>query len=276
MASDLQIWNRAAFAAGETKPIQSKQDTANAAVLLSYLYDDILREVLAFHPWTWARAQAGLVEISEQVKTYIGDGGTLDYLIPYANSDQSQIAVTINGVAKLFGTDWTYTEPTDGYQGKVTFLVAPAAATSVAITVKTERTGWDFIYAVPPKCVKPLALLGEGQRQTMIVDPGERVPFEVMLNNDDSGLIICTNDDSFETLEYTRLVTNAAIYPPQFVAALVARLAAPLIEAIPKKPKDAQAKMQEYFALVGEAVRVDNESVGEQETPPSPGEVARW
>jgi hypothetical protein len=276
VASELSIWNRAAIAAGETQPINSKQDPAQAAVLLSFLYDDAVRELLAFHPWTWAKAQAGLVQVADQSIDYIGDGGTVEYLIPYDNSDASQIAVTINGVEKTVGTHWTYTEPTDGFQGKVTFLVAPAAASAIKITVVTRRTGWDFIYAVPANCVKPLALLGEGQRQSMIVDPSERVPFEVMVNNGESGFLICTNDDSFETLEYTRLVRNAGLYPSHFVEALVRRLAAPLIEAIPKKPKEARLVMQDCFVWLNEAIRVDNESVGEQETPPSPGEVARW
>lgn len=275
MASDIQIWNRAAIAAGETQPISSKQDTAQAAVLLSFLYDDIVRELLATHPWSWAKAQTKLVAIGEQSVDYIGDGGTVEYVIPYDNSDASQVVVTVAGNEKTVGVDWMYTEPTDGYQGKVTFAVAPGAALAVKITVKCERTGWDFVYAVPANCVTPLALLGEGQRQSMITNLNERVPFEVMLGNGDN-LIICTNDDTFKVLEYTRLVRNAALFSPHFVEALVCRLAAPLIQAIPKKPRDSAAKMQEYYATLEVAKMVDNESLGQQENPPSPSEVARW
>ena len=272
MASELQVWNRASFAAGETVPISSKADTTIAAVLLSTFADDLLREALEYHPWSWAKAQASLVEVSSRDLPLVGDGATTEFTVPYDSSERSQLAVTVGGIA----TDaWTYVAPADGYPSRVVFAIAPGVGVAITITVSVEREGWDYIYALPADCVRPLALLAKYQRQSLIVDPVERIPFEVITNNGGNGKLICTNEE-FTKLEYTRMVTRFEIMPSAFIEALVRRYAAPLLEAIPKKPREAQDAIGSYFAWLNEAVRIDNASQGQPEVPLSPGLAARF
>ena len=267
MATKLQIWNRAASAAGETQPINSEQDPYQAAVLLAASFDDKLRELLELRPWQFAKMQATLTEVTSLTASFTGDGGTTQYVVPYDNSDPSQLTVNVAGADLDLGTGWTYTLPTNGYDGVVTLAVAPGPGVAVKITVATTRTGWEHVYALPANFVSPIALLEEGERQDALIDPRERIAFEILPSNSGNGFVLCTDQepDDFESFAYIGVPSQMNVLPGKFVEALVCLLGSMLARAIPKDMDLSRALMQDYRVALNDAVMVDNANAGQPE-----------
>lgn len=275
MASKLQVWNRAARAAGETQRIEALDDTGVVAATLADVFEDLAREAFTAREWSWATVQSPLTEVSAQSISYLGDGGQVDFRVPYdIGPDASQLTVTVNGVLAVLGAGYTYTPPTDGFSAKATFIAAPAAASTVVLTVTTTRVGWDFVFTMPDDCVRPLALLCQGERRAD-VQPRYRTPFAVVPNNGRTGYLICANTDQFTAFEYVAFVVETSMWPAHFVEAVVLRLAAHLLDAVKKSPGEAMAMMQRYEAAVGKASAVANNGMGQPPHFPSPGLAAR-
>ncbi len=275
MATKVQIWNRAARAAGETQRIGSEDPSAGVVpATLADIHDDKLREILSVREWPWAVAQAALTEVGEQAQPYTGDGVTVDFVVPYDIGDASQLTVTAGGITKTLGTDYTFTPPDNGFNARVTFVAAPAAASAIVLTVTTARVGWGHAYALPDDCLRPLALLHEGERRGDMPQHC-RTPFAVVPNNTRTGYLLCTDDDSFEVLEYVALITEPTAYPPHFVEAFVRLLAAHLLDAVKKSPGEAQAMLQLYELALSDAVMVGNSSAGHMAPPVAPALIAR-
>lgn len=276
MAIKIDILNRAAFAAGETQEIQSEEDDGPTVALLVRLFPSKLRELLEKRPWRFARLQTQLVEVTSRVKTYLGDGGTTDYLVPYDNSDPSHLSITVDGAAVEFGSGWTYTPPANGYDAKVTFVVAPAAAAAIAITVTTKRNGWEHVYELPDNFVSPVALLYDGERPQSLIDPRERIPFDIVQNNSGTGFLLCTDEDDFDAFEYVGVPTQMTILSESFVEALVCLLAAQVLKAIPKDMRRAREMMNDFRVAYNDAVAVDNANAGQLEHQESAALASRW
>lgn len=274
MATKLQIWNRAARAAGDTQRIESVADTRPTAAACADAYDDYVREVLAAREWPWAIAQAPLTEIGEQSVSYTGNDAQVAFTVSYDIGDASQIKVTVNSVELVLGTHYAFTPPTDDFSATVTFLVAPANGSAITLTVMTTRVGWDFVFSYPSNCVRPLALLHEGERRSRLPQ-AQRVPFVVVPNNSLTGYVVCADADDFEVLEYVALITEESMYPPHFAEALVRRIAAHLLDAVKKAPREAAVMMESYYQQVGIAHAVANNSGGQPEQVESPALVAR-
>jgi hypothetical protein len=202
VATKVQIFNRAARAAGETQRIADVEETGLVPTTLADVYDDFLREVLEARDWPWARAKVAL---------------------------------------------------------------SPSAET---------RVGWDFTFTLPTDCVRPLALLYEGERRELIPTK-ERTPFEVVPNDAHNGYLLCAADDEFEVLEYIAFIDSPALYPPHFVEAFVLRLAAHLLDAVKKAPAEALAMMARYENAVAVAHAVANNAAGVPAYLDPPGITAR-
>lgn len=202
MATKVQIWNRAARAAGETRQIASEDDLGVVVATLAEVHEDIVREALAAKEWPWARVQSALSAVSE------------------------------------------------------------------------TRVGWEFVYTLPADCVRPLALLHEGERRELI-PVSERLPFTVVPNDARDGYLLCTDDDEFEVLEYIPFIAEPTVYPPHFIEALVRRLAAHLLDAVKKAPDEALAMMKRYELALADAMVVALNSAGPKTKLESPGILAR-
>lgn len=281
MATQLDIWNRAAQAAGETQIIASLTETTVVATAIARVYDDFVREVLTARAWAWAIAQVPLTEVSDQTIAYSGDGATTQFTVPYDIGDASQLAVTINGVAGVPGTDYTFAPPANGFPALVTFTTAPALSVALSFVVSTSRVGWSYVYAVPSDCIRALALLHCNERRMLIREQSHtlhdvRESFAIVLNNARSGYLVVTENDDFVALEYVAFVRNPTIYPPHFVEAVVRRIAAHLLNAIKKSPQEAMAMMQQYQLALASAVAASNSSNGALVPPLTPALAARW
>jgi hypothetical protein len=273
VATKLQIVNRAARHAGETRRIEDIGEASLVATTCADVYDDFVREALEAREWPWARVKAPLTEVGEQVKSYTGDGATTLFVVPYDIGDASQLTVTVNGAAVELGTGYTFTPPDGGFAARVTFLAAPANGAAIKLVVTTTRVGWDYVFTLPTDCVRPLALLLEGERRELIPSK-QRLPFEVVPNNARTGYLLCTESDEFEVLEYVAHITEATMYPPHFVEALALRLAAHLLDAVKKAPDEAVTMMARYENAVAVAFAVANNAAGVPACLDSPGLVA--
>lgn len=276
MATKLQIWNRAARAAGETRRIESEADTTPVATALADVFDDFVREALSAKEWPWATAQSALTEVGEQSVSYTGDAAQTAFSVPYdIGADASLLAVTVNGAVLELGTGYSYTPPDGGFAAIVTFAVAPAVSAAIVLTVTTTRVGWDFVFTLPDDCLRPLALLHEGERRVML-RPEARAPFAIVPNNGRTASLLCADDNEFEVLEYTALIMETSLYPPHFVEALVRRLAAHLLDAIKKAPAEAKAMLERYEEALADAMVVANSSAGQMPVLESRALASRW
>ena len=100
----------------------------------------------------------------------------------------------------------------------------PFARTYVLPGLVTEddndRTSWKYLYRYPPDCIKIIRIIPDATVWTIphIV----RGTYEIA--SDDQGRLILTNEEEIR-VEYTRKVTNATYYTPDFILALSYHLA---------------------------------------------------
>lgn len=122
-----------------------------------------------------------------------------------------------------------------------------------------SRTGWDYIYTLPSDCIRPIALLAEDVRVSLL-GLGGAPTFEIRLNDAGNGRLLCCDLDvsveDFEVLEYIPMLTSAAIttMPRAFIDALAWRLAAELAMALKKDPTLAAKCLGAYEGSIDRAM----------------------
>lgn len=89
---------------------------------------------------------------------------------------------------------------------------------SLGLVEEDPTSEWAYSYRYPSGIVKFRKILSGTRNETN----DTRVPYRVA--SDDTGLLIYTDKSSAEG-EYTKLVTDVSLYPPDFVMALSLRLA---------------------------------------------------
>lgn len=102
---------------------------------------------------------------------------------------------------------------------------------TLGLTAET-REGWGFTYRLPADCLVPRSIWTGVRRP----GAGERIPFEVMLDDAGTGHLLCT-DMELAVLLYTAELQTVALWPPLFVEAVAARLAAKLAGSLPVRPE---------------------------------------
>ena len=91
--------------------------------------------------------------------------------------------------------------------------------TDLALIEEDPNTEWGFSYRQPSGCVKVRRILSGIRNDTR----DSRIPYKI--GNDGTGILIfCDMEDAI--LEYTELVTNPELFPPDFVLAHSYNLAA--------------------------------------------------
>jgi len=140
----------------------------------------------------------------------------------------------------------------------------------IAQDSSAEREGWDYVYALPTDCITPLALLDEDVRMGLQTKD-DRIPYEVVLGDDDTLFLCCDyDDDEFEVLEYIARNEYVPHYSGGFVSALAWLLASELALALTKDMGRSKECYQLYEYTVSEAAAQDKnrqEEDVEQETP---------
>lgn len=108
------------------------------------------------------------------------------------------------------------------------------ATKRVALALSTEtRTGWGYAYAAPADMMPEApARVWDGVREP---GEGQRIPFEVELNDAADGMLILT-DQAAAVLRYTVNDVPVGLWSPAFVLAVASQLAVLLAGALPVKP----------------------------------------
>jgi hypothetical protein len=139
-----------------------------------------------------------------------------------------------------------------------------------------ERIGWEYFYALPDDCVTPICIiLSDGSRNSLQPLAG-RTPFTVMTNDDDDGLILCTDvdGDDIDALEYVALIDDVRMMPRLFVDALVWGLTAELFYGLKKSIAEGDDALRKYELALMKAAAYDA-NIGHDARPPTPGLTAR-
>lgn len=96
----------------------------------------------------------------------------------------------------------------------------------LALTAET-RVGWGFCYTFPTDCIVA-RYIWSGERRP---GPGREIPFATTLNDARDGRLVVTDLEE-AVLRYTVRLEKVAVFPPHFVVALAAQLAAELGAAL--------------------------------------------
>jgi len=250
----VDVWNRALQYIGENEVLQDPDDDSRlAAVLCNKYWEDALEDVLSEHSWSFARQAAAMnYEVAQwdSSATYAAD--------VYVRTDNGvvwkslQPANTGNDPTTTFGTWWSYDH-----------AIAP---------------GWQYVYALPDNCVKPLWLLGEGERIAQL-QPDSWRPFAIFADSDLEGSVLAC-DVEFESdpfvLEYVGLHEYVPGWPRWFLEAVAWRLARYLALGLRKDPTVALSLCEEqYEKALAKARQKTHESAVEDQELDTPTLAAR-
>lgn len=100
----------------------------------------------------------------------------------------------------------------------------------LALTTE-ERAGWGFCYTFPNDCIVA-RYIWSGDRRP---GAGDEIPFATTLNDARDGRLVVTDAEE-AVLRYTVKLERVAVFPPHFVVALAAQLAAELGAALKVVP----------------------------------------
>lgn len=244
---------------GSNAFVESAEDRRPEAKACVRHYGTQLLQLLEAHPWPWARRQATLVEVGEQVHEEDGDGVADTFSFPYRYADTAQVTVElVEGSTETeleAGTDYTLDQPEGGGNPTVTLDAVPTVDQTVRITVATSRYGWDHVYALPNDCVTPVALL-YGEARLQMLPSESKIDFDKVINDAGDGYLLCCDYESgvdFDKFEYVAHITHAPAFSGVFVEALAWKLAIKLALTLPKDQKRAEYCRQNYKAALLEA-----------------------
>jgi hypothetical protein len=116
---------------------------------------------------------------------------------------------------------------------------------TLAAFASNPSTQWSYAYAIPNKCLRPLAVLLVGA-----TDDSAPQPYDIETAADGQQILL-TNAPAGATLKFIMQQTDTTKFTPLFVVALSWRTAAYLAGPITKdlKQKDGCLKISEAYAL---------------------------
>ena len=247
-SSTVDIYNLALSAIGESALVQGNEDNELAVELCRLHYPGCLRSMLERFEWPWATRQAVL---TETVSTY-------DSTVTYA------AAATVR------------------YEGRV---YASVAGSNVGHTPDPDLTtywtlqypqalGWGYVYTLPTDCVRPVAVLLDGERVTLL---SSKTPFDIQRSNDGKSRVLCCDIEpgDFEAFEYIAMPSGDD-YPPAysqlFTDALVYLLASRLAGPITKRPELSVELFKMHDMYAREAIACELNATA-RDPEPSPSSI---
>ena len=208
------------------------------------------------------------VQISNMALAHIGVGNFITSL----STDTSAEADAINAFLEISREEtlrdfpWPFATKTADSTDTAT-----GSTTAFGLIAEDPNDEWAFSYRYPTDCVE-IRRIQSGLRQDTVVS---RVPYRVGYDGTTTtatGRLIFTDMED-AVLEYTALVTDTSIYPPDFVMAWSYRLAwhiAPRL-ANNHSPQMTQNLMQLYSLHIAKAKL----NSGNEEQPDRPSD-AEW
>lgn len=114
-------------------------------------------------------------------------------------------------------------------------------------TLDQDNDQYDYVYLMPADCLAVREIYNPNKGFK-----GDRIPFELGLDEDGSRVTILT-DEYQAILIYTKKVTNASLFDSKFVDALAWRLASDLAQPLRGDIKLGQEFLQQYARQIGDA-----------------------
>lgn len=140
-----------------------------------------------------------------------------------------------------------------------------AARRAVLAELSQERTGWDFVYALPTDCLAPRRIWNGLHEESS--RPELEIAFDVEATGTAgvSGRCLLTNQSEAELL-YTAECPTVALWSPTFVQAVAWALAVKLALVVPVKPQlAAQVEGKAARALtIARAAQMNARRVGRE------------
>jgi hypothetical protein len=135
------------------------------------------------------------------------------------------------------------------------------ATATLALVDEDPTQEWTYSYRLPVNCAAPRRILSPLGH----MDPNP-IPF-LRVDDASGGLIYC--DEAEPVLEYTKLITNVALFPMVFVRALEWALAEQIAELLSAKPERAERARQMAEDWILKAMAADGNQSRNQAMPDS-------
>lgn len=134
----------------------------------------------------------------------------------------------------------------------------------IALALLDETpAGWDYAYACPGNCLVPRSIYDPAADNGTNVGGSdfsigrrEHIPFEVALSNDGKSKIILTNQED-AVLIYTARISDANLFEPMLVEAIVTKLGAVLAVPLLKDKAMSTSLLKECMFWLAQAAQID-------------------
>ena len=241
MATELQIDNLALRLIG-AKKITSAELAAESneqARALVDVYDIMLDELEAAHPWNFTIKRAALTQTGGVITTWADNGSNVWYAtlaydpsrVEFDNTEgtekTSYAACTAEGywfwdtsTSKLYV--YSTSDPDTAYDEIEAFI---------------PEFDWDYAFALPSGCLRVIKMEDDAE----FVREGE----------------LLFTDESEATIQYIAQITDTTKFPPAFVSAFAARLAAEIAFPITNDPKLPETMYKFYLERLRIAKAMD-------------------
>lgn len=117
---------------------------------------------------------------------------------------------------------------------------------ALAMTARTPPGAWDYEYALPATCLRPLAVL-----DAEASDESDSYDYIIEADDDGNRVILCNVENAY--LRYVVQVTDTTKFSALFVNALSYLLASYLAGPILKSPEAKRAMYESFLAELGKA-----------------------
>jgi hypothetical protein len=292
MATKLGVWNRALNRIGETDDIEDVEEDRVAARVCRNHYDEILRDMLALHPWSWAIKEATLTELSTVTSTTRCNNAAINFQLPvqyrqmasafglrvykllYADSSEIYEFTQGTAASETAGTSGVYVftpyDETDNPTGA--YVTVPVFTNTYSIKIESTgtRNGWEYAYALPGDFVYGCGILADDVKFTHMAH-ANKAEYEIVANPNSDGWMLLSDIavDDMAGFQYIALIDNPSAWPTQFAEAFIWRLAAELADALKKDPKVSERCWQRYAIALDSAAAyaANNSHLVEPESP---------
>lgn len=243
MATELQIDNLALRLIGVARVTSanlSAEDNEQARIL-NDVYDIILDEVLAAHPWNFAIARATLTELGGVITTWTAQGTANVWQAALTTEPAS---VKFNGtegteqtsIAACNAEDYWY------WVSNVLYVYSTSdpdtAYDSPGIEAVIPEFEWDHAFSLPSDCLRVIRMENDDAE---FVREGNR---------------LFTDDDTAK-IQYIAQITDTTKYTPAFITAFATRLAAEIAFPLTNSLAGTQAMYKLYLDKLRIAKGVD-------------------
>ncbi len=235
--SQVSICNAALRQLGVAK-ITALSDSVEQARILTDIYDAILDEVLAAHPWNFAIKRATLTALGGTITTWTASGTTNVW---QAALTTEPARVEFDGIegdeqASAVACDAAYNWY---WASNVLYVYSTSDADTAFSKIEAfiPEFDWDYAYSLPSDCLR-------------IIKAEDDVDFIK------EATYLLSNESTLK-IKYIAQITDPTKYPPAFVTMLIMRLAAEIAYPLTNDVQKAQDIYKLYLDRLRTAKAID-------------------